>query len=111
MNYIAFPISDALKIEADQVMENLRLQPSDSACRRSFVAIINRLADYGIDFFFVDSIRHAGLSNFIVKGAKIGLQGFKAALQPLLRRIVSSMDDEQIIRVLDFMEDVFVSDE
>ncbi|MEZ4686091.1 MAG: hypothetical protein R3B47_08505 [Bacteroidia bacterium] len=46
-----------------------------------------------------------------IRAAELGLQTFKAGLQPLLRNIVFSLSDQQITRIVGFMEGIFVEGE
>ncbi|MFK7970299.1 MAG: hypothetical protein AB8F95_08030 [Bacteroidia bacterium] len=109
--YAAFPISLAHYKQAKSVIEAIRQEPDERPNRQALVSIVNELADVGIDHFFLDSIRYAGMSKFKIKAAELGLQTFKAGLQPLLRNIVFSLSTKQITRIVDFMEGIFVESE
>jgi hypothetical protein len=109
--YAAFPITSADYEEAIKVIDNIRENPEAREHRLALVKIVNDLADVGIDYFFLDSIRYAGMNKIKVKAASLGLQTFKAGLQPLLRNIVFSLSNTQITRIVGFMEGIFVEGE
>lgn len=110
-SYAAFPITQEHYQQAKIIIEAIRLQPDERPNRQGLVDIVNELADVGIDYFFLDSIRYAGMNKYKIKAASIGLQTFKSGLQPLLRSIVFSLSSDQITRIVDFMEGIFVESE
>ncbi len=106
--YIAFPIAPPLHEKTSQVIANLRLDTAAKPNRRALLNIINELADEGIDHFFLQSLRHAGVNFIKIKAAEVGLATFKKGLQPLLKGFVNGMSDSQILKILDFMEGIIV---
>ena len=106
--YIAFPLSPALAQKTTQTIVQIRSDPSAKPNRQALVALVNELADQGIDHFFIQSIKHAGLGILKIKAAEMGLQTFKRGLQPLLKSVVKGMNDDQVLRVLEFMEGILV---
>lgn len=108
MHFVAFPLPLPLFDRAQDVMMGIRGNPSEKSHRTGLFEVVNDMADEGIDFFFLKSIRYAGMSTFMIKTADIGLRTFKAGLQPLLRKVIQRLSDDQILRLVDFMEDIFV---
>jgi hypothetical protein len=106
--HIAFPIPNDQYQLAWQVMDDIREAPHDKGHRKALISLINQLADEGIDYFFLKSLKQAQLSFVKIKTAEVGLQTFKAGLQPLLKGIVNAMSDAQLLRIIDFMEGILL---
>ena len=110
-SYIAFPIQPPLHQKALTVIADLRQDAAAKPNRKALLNVINELADEGIDHFFLQSLRHAGVNFLKIKTAEVGLHTFKRGLQPLLKGFVNGMSDAQILKILDFMEGIMIETE
>lgn len=109
-HFLAYPLSEPLAQKTFQTMENLREAPGDKANRKALIDLVNELADVGLDHFFVKSLKHANMGFLKIKTAEIGLTTFKNGLKPILKSLVNGMGDKQILKIVDFMEEVVIGD-
>lgn len=109
VHFLAYPISASVSEKTFQVIQNLKEAPGEKPNRKALIDIINELADVGLNHFFVKSLKHANLSFLKIKTAEIGIATFKNGLKPILRSLVYGMNDKQIVKIVEFMEEVIVS--
>jgi len=109
--FIAFPVEEKEFEHTLELIASLRLSPDSKAYRTDLIKLIMDLAEQGIGYFFLESLRRAGINSLKVKTAEFALQGFKLTLNPMLRSFIMGMDDEHLLKVLEFVEGVMVVSE
>ena len=111
VHHIAFPITPDQLNTIEPLKTQLREEPGSKVLRKAYIKLINDLADTGIDYFFLKSLKDAGVGYLKIKTAEVGLQTLKTGLLPILRGFVNGLSDTQLLSILDFMEGILLRTE
>ncbi len=109
-NRVAFCISSELMKRAEASVQSLRRDPEDPSHVKELVAVVLELTENGLDYYFLEPLRCARVGAMGMTTARLGIATAGRAISPLVRRVMSSLDEEQILSIADFVDELLISD-
>lgn len=109
-NRVAFSISPGLMTRAEASLEALRRDPAHAPHVKELVAVVLELTESGLDYYFLEPLRRARVGAMGMTTARLGIATAGRAISPLVRRVMSSLDEEQILSIADFVDELLIPD-
>ena len=110
-NLVTFEISAELMAEARSAVAAVRRDPSHKPNVEALVEIVLELTDRGLDFYFLEPLRRARAGAMSTSTAKLGIAAAGRGIPPIIRRVISSLDEDQILAIADFIDQILVPGE
>jgi hypothetical protein len=104
--HVAFPITDDIRGRALSAIKLIRTSDDKQKDSTVFVDAVEEISSQGLQFFFLNPIKAAGLGPFAYKTVQVTLNAAQKAVMAVARKLAKSMDDEQIISIAGFVESV-----
>lgn len=97
--FMRFHHSKELRAKTLKVLQTVENAEKPSAHSAQLTDLILELTDCGMDQYFLQSLK-ATKANFVVQqSAALGLSGVQKVMGTVIRNIVGSMDDRQLLSV------------
>ena len=105
---VAFEISAELRRRCESVIAAVRAaeDPRDHVGELSDVVV--EMTDTGLDFYFLHPLQLAEAGRVATGTAKVGLAAARRGIPAVIRRVVASLSDEQVLRIADFIDEILV---
>ena len=100
----AFPISDRLYEKTARVIHQLRQDTTRSSSVPLLLEVVIEAVDVGLDYFLIYPLEIARVNRLTISTAKMAVLTAKQALYAIVRRVLPSMNDEQLLAVAGFLE-------
>ena len=71
--------------------------------------VINDLSDVGLNHFFVQSLRKAGIGKIKLIAVENAMMVGKKAIMTIGKGIIKAMDDKQLLTIAEFLESSLIS--
>jgi len=100
----------AFEIDSDQharvlgVVAALREDPADREVVSDLIDLVLDLTDTGLTYFFLHPLELVGVSAIRRKGAEVALGTAGRVLPTVVRSTVGSMDENQLLQLADFIQ-------
>lgn len=102
MPHVAFPVPDAFAAELRGVLERVRADPGAHAAE--LIDVTNRLTATGLDHYFLEPLRRAGVGGMNMRAAELGISSSRKGIAAFVKRILKGMSDEQLLGLAAFIE-------
>jgi hypothetical protein len=109
-NRVAFCVSPELMTRAEASLQALRRDPEHPSHVKELVAVVLELTENGLDYYFLEPLRRARVGAMGMAPARLGIATAGRAISPLVRRVMSSLDKEQILSIADFVDELLIPD-
>lgn len=110
MAHIAFPLSEALRERTEALITALCEDEQPTQYAKELVDVITLLADEGLGFFFIKSLKHAGIGGLTLMAVETALSSGKKAVLYVGKKIIMGMSAEQLRRIGESMREMFLDD-
>ena len=108
MNLVAFQISPELMARAEAALAAVREEPAQGPAVEELVEVVVEMTDRGMDFYYLEPLRRAEAGAMTTSAAKIGIAAAGRGIPAIIRRVVRSLDEEQILSIADFIDEILV---
>lgn len=103
---IAFRISAELRARTEAAVAAVRDDPGDPGRVGELVEAVLELTDTGLDYYFLEPLRRAEVGAMGTTAARLGIATAGRGIPPIVRRVISGMDEEQVLSIADFIEEI-----
>lgn len=107
-NMVAFEISPELMARAEEALAAVRAEPGHTPNVDALVEVILELTDRGMDFYYLEPLRRARVSAMATSAARLGFAAASRGIPAIIRRVVSSLDEEQLLGIVDFIDEILI---
>ena len=107
-NLVAFQIPAELMAQAEAALQAVRADPAAEESRGALVEIVLELTDRGMDFYYLEPLRRARVGAMATSATRLGIAAAGRGIPPIVRRVISSLDDEQVLGVADFVDEILI---
>jgi hypothetical protein len=105
---VAFPIPRDLHERVTGVVAALREAESASERRSELVEIVSEMTDRGLGYYFLRPLEEAGMGALSQATAKVGLASASKGIPMIVKRVLASASDEELLSLADFVESLLV---
>lgn len=106
--YLAFPISRELRERIAEIALSIRGSEDPSEHVPELVELIVDLTNQGLGHYFLHPLEVAGVGMMSLATAKIGIASAGKGIPMVVRRVIRSASDEELLALVDFMEELVV---
>lgn len=107
-NLVAFRISSEFMERAQAALRGVREDPSDGDSVEALVEVILELTDRGMDFYYLEPLRRARAGAITTSAARLGIAAAGRGIPAVIRRVVSSLDEEQVLSIAGFVDEILI---
>lgn len=107
-NLVAFEIPPELMARAQAALEAVRDDPEHRPHIKALVEVVLELTDRGMDFYYLEPLRRAEVGTMARSAARLGIATVGRGIPPVVRRVVSSLDGEQVLAIADFIDEILI---
>lgn len=105
---VAFPISPELYERVTGIVEVLRAAEKASDHMAELAEIIAEMTDRGLGYYFLRPLDEAGMGAISRGTAKVGIASLSKGIPLIVKRVLGSASDQELLAVADFMERLLV---
>lgn len=105
MNFLGFPIPNALYEQMLMVIESIQNANSKKQYAMDLFEIIEELSNEGLNFYFVESLKKAGLGKLKISLIENAINLNKKAILSIGKGIIKSMNDQQLLAIANILKE------
>ncbi len=109
--WVAFEISSELRQRAEAVVRDLRTGSNNREFVPELVKVVLAMTDRGLYYYFLHPLEEAGVGTVTRGAVKLALGAAGRTLPTVIRKTVKSLDDEQLLKIADFIDHILITDE
>jgi len=102
--YVGMAISEGLAIQIHDIIDQIRKEPPPSQHIPQLLKVQLSLIDAMIEFSFLEASRRIGLKPMTIKLASVGVALVDKVFHGLLRKLMPTMEDAQVLVLADHLE-------
>lgn len=106
---VAFPLPTALHDRAITLADKIKNADAPSKFSNELADLIIEISDVGVDFYFYNSLDYIGVNMLLRKTVKVTMSSAKKPIYSVLRKVVKSLNDKQVVRVIEYMEMILLT--
>jgi len=103
--YLGFPISEDLENRVQEILSDLKNNTSRRQYALKLFQVVSDLSDEGLDYFFIQSLKRAGLGRIKMIAVENAIKIGKKAILTVGKGILKAMTDEQLLIIGNVLED------
>lgn len=103
--YFGFPLTEAVEKKITVILPKARAAKDRRVYALDLFEIITEVSNQGLDYFFIQSLRRAGITGFKIKMVETAMNMGQSAVLSIGKGILKAMSHEQLEVVLDLFED------
>ncbi|MGH1337420.1 MAG: hypothetical protein ACRBFS_14955 [Aureispira sp.] len=103
--YLGFPVSDDLLQRVEAIVVDFEQTENRRPDAMRFFQIVSDLSDEGFGFFFIESLRRAGMGRLTLSAVDKSLKIGKKAILSVAKRMIKKMDDEQLLTMVHILKE------
>jgi hypothetical protein len=103
--YFGFPLTEAVEQKIATILPKARAAKDRRVYALDLFEIITEVSNQGLDYFFIQSLRRAGITGFKIKMVETAMNMGQSAVLSIGKGILKAMSHEQLAVVLDLFED------
>ena len=107
---VAFRIPHETHRQMAETIEIVRASNHPRDHSTELIDVVLELTELGLTYYFLKPLEVAEMGMMSLATAKIGLASARQGLPVIIRRIVGSASDEQILRLVDFMDSLLIEE-
>ena len=108
VNLVAFQISPELMERAEEALAAVRRDPAREDNVEELIDVVLEMTDRGMDFYYLEPLRRAEAGAMTTSAARLGIAAAGRGIPAIIRRVVRSLDEEQILSIADFIDEILV---
>jgi hypothetical protein len=105
---VAFRISPELMARAEATLQAVRQNPEHPPHVQDLVAVILELTENGLDYYFLEPLRRMRVGAMGMTTARLGIAAAGRSIQAIVRRVLSSLNEEQILSIAEFVDELLI---
>jgi len=105
---MAFALDDELRDRVLALVEEVRAADHPKARSRELAATISELTQAGLHYYFLRPLQDAEVGFFHLNTARIGLASAGKSLPLVVRNVMKSLTDEQLLSIAESIADMLV---
>lgn len=107
---VAFPISAELRDRIRLVLDTLREaeKPSDHASELTEVVV--EMTNRGLGYYFLQPLKEAGMGRISQATAKVGIASAGKGIPMIVKRVLASASDDELLALTEFVESLLVEE-
>ena len=105
--YLVFPLSEALELRVVEVIQHVRSSTNKRQHALSLFQVISDLSDVGLDYYFIQSLKRAGLGKLKMIAIENAIRINKKAILTIGKGIIKAMNNEQLLIIANILEESF----
>lgn len=105
---VAFAISADLRRRCEEVLAAVREDGDPRPHVDELAAVVVEMTDAGLDFYFLLPLELAEAGAVARGTARVGIAAARRGIPTVIRRVVASLSDDQLLRIVDFIDDILV---
>jgi hypothetical protein len=103
--YLGYPISEGLLKRIEEIVVDFEQNEERRPHAMRFFQIVSDLSDEGLGFFFIESLRRAGMKKFTLGAVEKSLKIGKKAIMGIAKGMIKKMDDEQLLTMAHILKE------
>ena len=103
--YLGFPLSLELEQRVEEVINDIQTSSNKRQYALKLFQAINDLSGAGLNFFFIESLRSAGLGKIKMIAIENAIRLNKKAILTIGKGIIKSMNDNQLLIIANIIAD------
>jgi hypothetical protein len=103
--YLGFPLSEDLEARVQEILNDLKNNSNRRQFALKLFQVVSNLSDEGLDYFFVQSLKRAGLGKIKMIAVENAIKVGKKAILTVGKGILKTMTDEQLLIIGNVLED------
>jgi hypothetical protein len=105
---VGFRISPDLRARTEAALATVRADPADRARVEELVEVVLELTEVGLDYYYLEPLRRARVGAMGSTAARMGIATVGRGIPAIVRRVIVSLDEEQVLEIADFIADLLV---
>ncbi len=105
---VAFSISAELRRRCEAVIDAIRQAEDPSDHLDELAEVVVDMTDCGLDFYFLHPLERAGAGRVAKTTTRVGLAAARRGLPAVIRRVMASFTDEQVLEIADFIDEILL---
>ncbi len=110
-HFVHFEISDELYERVTKLITKVRASDRPQKYEKEIAQAVLDLVGVGFHFFFIDTLKKLNTGVIIQNTAKMGLNTLTRSMGIVIKRVVKSLNREQLIKATDIMEEMMETKE
>lgn len=106
--YLAYPLSKELKDKAFSVIHKMKHSKQPKKHVNELIQLIMELTDAAIDYFYYHPVELAKVDIVGKNAVNLGLKAAKKGVNVIARKVVTSMNDKQLLIIVNFIQSVLL---
>ncbi|MDC0231495.1 hypothetical protein OAK19_05970 [Aureispira] len=102
--YLGFPLSSELEQRVEEVINDIQEASNKRQYALKLFQAINDLSDVGLDYYFIQSLRTAGLGKIKMIAIENAIKMNKKAILTIGKGIIKGMNDNQLLIIANIIE-------
>lgn len=103
--YLGFPLSEGLENRVQEILVDLKNNTNRRQFALKLFQVVSDLSDEGLDYFFIQSLKRAGLGRIKMIAVENAIKVGKKAILTVGKGILKAMNDEQLLIIGSVLED------
>lgn len=103
--YLGFPLSEGLENRVQDVLHDLNNNNNRRQFALKLFQVVSDLSDEGLDYYFIQSLKRAGLSKIKMIAVENAIKVGKKAILTVGKGILKAMNDDQLLIIGKVLED------
>ena len=103
--YLGFPLSEGLENRVQEILADLKNNTNRRQFALKLFQVVSDLSDEGLDYFFIQSLKRAGLGRIKMIAVENAIKVGKKAILTVGKGILKAMNDEQLLIIGSVLED------
>ena len=104
----AFAVAPELAARTEAVIDKLRASEDRKQHVAELVEVVLELTEAGLHFYYLHPLELAGVGLVSRSAAKVGIAAAGKGIPIIVRRVVGSMSDDQLLRIAEFIDRMLV---
>ncbi len=109
--FLAFELPPELLAKTEEILAKLRSTEDRRAHAPELVEVVLELTRYGLDAYYFQPLELAEVGFTSRSTAKAGIAAGRKGISLLVRRVLGSMSDAQLLAVAEFMDGILIKTE
>ena len=105
--YLGFPLSEELTQRVLEVIRDVQTSNNKRQHALRLFQVINDLSDVGLDYYFIQSLKRAGLGKIKMIAIENAIKMNKKAILTIGKGIIKAMNDDQLLIIANIIEESF----
>lgn len=103
--FLGFPLSEELTARVEEIVQDIKGTEDKRQHALKAFQVISDLSDVGLDFFFIQTLKRAGLGKIKMIAVEGAIKTGKRAILTVGKQIIKGMSNEQLLVIAETLEE------